>query len=107
MSIMWWQLPTDILHSVCSEWLRWKDLSRLDVACAEKTDREAWLSSLNDLRISRGFPVSVSVLEDLVEGGLDIMESYCPALRSIEIDTSTSSDFCKEEQSVSLIGSLS
>eukprot|EP00981_Chlorochromonas_danica_P014935 scaffold9485_cov248-Ochromonas_danica.AAC.10 len=123
MSVMW-QLPTDILHSVYGEWLRWEDLSRLDVACVEKTDREAWLSSLTDLRISRGgvrvsknkmgilstwlvnrkvlcveeFPVSVSVLEDLVGGGLDIMESYCPALRSIEINTSTASDLCKEDQ---------
>eukprot|EP00981_Chlorochromonas_danica_P007489 scaffold1755_cov258-Ochromonas_danica.AAC.11 len=101
MSVMW-QLPTDILHSVYGEWLRWEDLSRLDVACVEKTDREVWLSSLNDLRKSRGdvslsdakmrifsmwlvnrkvlyveeFPVSVSVLEDLVGGVLDIMESY-------------------------------
>eukprot|EP00981_Chlorochromonas_danica_P009271 scaffold2583_cov109-Ochromonas_danica.AAC.1 len=53
MSVMW-QLPTDILHSVYGEWLGRKDLARLDVACVEKTDREAWLSSLTDLRISRG-----------------------------------------------------
>eukprot|EP00981_Chlorochromonas_danica_P013233 scaffold5987_cov222-Ochromonas_danica.AAC.3 len=112
MSVMW-KLPTDILHSVYGEWLGWGDLARLDIACVEKNHREAWLSSLTDLRISRGgvslsdakkrmfcrwlvnrkvlcvegFPVSVSVLEDLVGGVLDIMESYCPALRSIEIDT--------------------
>eukprot|EP00981_Chlorochromonas_danica_P004722 scaffold954_cov173-Ochromonas_danica.AAC.8 len=123
MSVMW-KLPEDILHSVYGEWLGWKDLSSLDVACVEKTDREAWLSSLNDLRISRGdvgvsnakmrvfsiwlvnrkvlyvewFPVSASALEDLVGGGLDIMESYCSALRSIEIDTRTTSDLSKEEQ---------
>eukprot|EP00981_Chlorochromonas_danica_P006396 scaffold1377_cov198-Ochromonas_danica.AAC.9 len=122
MSIMW--MPTDILRSVYGEWLGWEDLARLDVACVEKNHREAWLSSLTDLRISRGdvslsddemrmfsmwlvnrkvlyvegFPVSVSVLEDLVGGGLDIMESYCPALRSIEIDTRLTSDLSKEEE---------
>eukprot|EP00981_Chlorochromonas_danica_P013153 scaffold5904_cov165-Ochromonas_danica.AAC.2 len=36
--------------------------------------------------------------EDLVGGGLDIMESYCPPLRSIEIDTRTTSDLSEEEQ---------
>eukprot|EP00981_Chlorochromonas_danica_P009653 scaffold2798_cov160-Ochromonas_danica.AAC.22 len=103
--------PGDILHSVYSEWLGWKDVSRLDVACVGKSDREVWLTSLTDLkmfnalginRVSGGklrfyyiwlksrrvfcvedFPVSVNVLQDLV-GGLD-MESYCPALRSIII----------------------
>eukprot|EP00981_Chlorochromonas_danica_P013230 scaffold5986_cov214-Ochromonas_danica.AAC.2 len=56
-----------------------------------------WLVNRKVLCVEE-FPVSVSVLEDLVGGGLDIMESYCPALRSIEIDTSTSSGFSKEEQ---------
>eukprot|EP00981_Chlorochromonas_danica_P011072 scaffold3715_cov249-Ochromonas_danica.AAC.1 len=60
MSVMW-KLPRDILHSVYGEWLEWKDLTRLDVACVEKTDREAWLSSLTDLRISRG---DVSLSDD-------------------------------------------
>eukprot|EP00981_Chlorochromonas_danica_P006517 scaffold1406_cov182-Ochromonas_danica.AAC.3 len=111
MSVIW-QLPRDILHSVYSEWLGWKDVSRLDVACVGKSDREVWLTSLTDLRIfhtfdinrvSDGlarlfyvwlksrrvfcvedFPVSVNVLEDLMGGGLD-MESYCPSLRSITI----------------------
>eukprot|EP00981_Chlorochromonas_danica_P014090 scaffold7305_cov178-Ochromonas_danica.AAC.5 len=122
MSAMW-QLPKGILAIFYGEWLGLKDLSRLDVACVEKNDREPWLSSLNDLRISRGevgvsndkvdifsiwlvnrkvlcvegFPLSVNVLEDLV-GGLDAVESYCPALRSIEIDTRTTSDLSKEEQ---------
>eukprot|EP00981_Chlorochromonas_danica_P003416 scaffold654_cov207-Ochromonas_danica.AAC.1 len=108
MSVIW-QLPGDILHSVYSEWLGWKDVSRLDVACVGKSDREVWLTSLtylkmfNSLGINRvfdgklslfynwlksrsvfcveDFPVSVNVLEDLV-GGLD-MESYCPVIRSI------------------------
>eukprot|EP00981_Chlorochromonas_danica_P004063 scaffold769_cov178-Ochromonas_danica.AAC.6 len=111
MSVIW-QLPGDILHSVYSEWLGWKDVSRLDVACVGKSDREVWLTSLTDLRIFNAldycwvsdgklslfynwlksrrvfcvedFPVSVNVLEDLMVGGLD-MESYCPALRSIYI----------------------
>eukprot|EP00981_Chlorochromonas_danica_P012704 scaffold5304_cov99-Ochromonas_danica.AAC.1 len=111
MSVIW-HLPGDILHSVYSEWLGWKDVSRLDVACVSKSDREVWLTSLTDLkifnavdinRVSDGnlrllyiwlksrrvfcvedFPVSVNVLEDLMVGGLD-MESYCPALRSIMI----------------------
>eukprot|EP00981_Chlorochromonas_danica_P014505 scaffold8120_cov178-Ochromonas_danica.AAC.2 len=111
MSVIW-QLPGDILHSVYSEWLGWKDVSRLDVACVGKSDREVWLTSLTDLRIFNAvgidevsdvelrllyiwlksrrvfcvedFPVSVNVLEDLMVGGLD-MESYCPALRSITI----------------------
>eukprot|EP00981_Chlorochromonas_danica_P010061 scaffold2983_cov208-Ochromonas_danica.AAC.2 len=109
MSVIW-QLPGDILHSVYSEWLGWKDVSRLDVACVGKSDREVWLTSLADLKIFNAvdiyrvsddnlrllyiwlksrrvfcvedFPVSVNVLEDLMVGGLD-MESYCPALRSI------------------------
>eukprot|EP00981_Chlorochromonas_danica_P008296 scaffold2098_cov228-Ochromonas_danica.AAC.2 len=94
--VLWYRrekLPGDILHSVYSEWLGWKDVSRLDVACVGKSDREVWLTSLTDLRIfnalginrvSDDFPVSVNVLEDLMVGGLD-MESYCPALRSIVI----------------------
>eukprot|EP00981_Chlorochromonas_danica_P004650 scaffold921_cov190-Ochromonas_danica.AAC.7 len=48
MSVIW-QLPGDILHSVYSEWLGWKDVSRLDVACVGKSDREVWLTSLTDL----------------------------------------------------------
>eukprot|EP00981_Chlorochromonas_danica_P015097 scaffold10470_cov109-Ochromonas_danica.AAC.2 len=60
LSVMW-QLPEDILHSVYGEWLRWEDLARLDVACVEKRGREVWLSSLNDLRISRG---DVSISDD-------------------------------------------
>eukprot|EP00981_Chlorochromonas_danica_P008398 scaffold2180_cov194-Ochromonas_danica.AAC.5 len=111
MSVIW-QLPGDILHSVYSEWLEWEDLSRLDVACVGKSDREVWLTSLTDLRIFHAlgtfrvsdaelrlfyiwlksrrvfcvedFPVSVNVLEDLMVGGLD-MESYYPALRSFHI----------------------
>eukprot|EP00981_Chlorochromonas_danica_P000421 scaffold96_cov167-Ochromonas_danica.AAC.28 len=107
MSIIW-QLPRDILHSVYSEWLGWKDLSRLDIACMKKNEREVWLTSLTDLRITQrwslhrnkmkifyrwladrkvfcvdGFIVIVSIVEDLA-AVLD-MESYCPALRSIEI----------------------
>eukprot|EP00981_Chlorochromonas_danica_P014890 scaffold9354_cov192-Ochromonas_danica.AAC.4 len=111
MSVIW-QLPKDILHSIYSEWLGWKDLSSLDRACVEKNIREEWLSSLSDLRMLKGafwsytkvkvrilykwlesrkvfwvedFPIKVDVLEDLVTV-LD-MEYYCPLLRSIKIDT--------------------
>eukprot|EP00981_Chlorochromonas_danica_P003440 scaffold654_cov207-Ochromonas_danica.AAC.25 len=102
-------LPEDILHSVYSEWLRWKDLSMLDIACVKKNERGESLSSLSDLRILRtlrkvpnsklrifyewlmcrrvfcveDFPIRLDVIEDLVTV-LD-MESYCPLLRSIEI----------------------
>eukprot|EP00981_Chlorochromonas_danica_P000651 scaffold143_cov173-Ochromonas_danica.AAC.27 len=34
------ELPGDILHNLHSEWLEWKDLSRLDIACAGKRVRE-------------------------------------------------------------------
>eukprot|EP00981_Chlorochromonas_danica_P013164 scaffold5931_cov173-Ochromonas_danica.AAC.2 len=108
MSVVW-QLPRDILHSIYSEWLEWEDLSCLDVACVEKNEREVWLTSLTDLRMStafafngsmrifyewlrsrnvfyvEAFPIRVDVLEDLV-AVLD-MESCCPTLRSIEIET--------------------
>eukprot|EP00981_Chlorochromonas_danica_P014887 scaffold9354_cov192-Ochromonas_danica.AAC.1 len=103
------QLPRDILHNIYSEWLGWKDLSRLDKAFVKKSEREEWLTSLTDLRSSKldpytsdnsmqmfikwlvsrkvycvdDFPIGVDVLEDLMTV-LD-MESYCPALRSIEI----------------------
>eukprot|EP00981_Chlorochromonas_danica_P013415 scaffold6314_cov273-Ochromonas_danica.AAC.28 len=50
MSVIW-QLPRDILHSIYSEWLGWKDLSQLDIACVGKTVREIWLSSLTNLRV--------------------------------------------------------
>eukprot|EP00981_Chlorochromonas_danica_P000650 scaffold143_cov173-Ochromonas_danica.AAC.26 len=112
------QLPRDILHSVFSEWLGCKDLSRLDSACVEKNARKDWLISLTDLRITliieyyrisdtsmsifykwvvsrkvlfvENFPVRLKVLRDLV-GDLD-MEYYCPTLRSIDIESSNSND---------------
>eukprot|EP00981_Chlorochromonas_danica_P005868 scaffold1206_cov184-Ochromonas_danica.AAC.5 len=88
-------------------------LSILDIACVKKNEREEWLTSLTDLRITQrlttkklfsddtlrifytwladrkvfcveGFPVSVDVIADLVGGLLD-MESYFPTLRSIDI----------------------
>eukprot|EP00981_Chlorochromonas_danica_P010863 scaffold3486_cov185-Ochromonas_danica.AAC.10 len=52
MSVIW-QLPEDILHNIYSDWLEWKDLSMLDIACVEKSEREEWLTSLTDLRITR------------------------------------------------------
>eukprot|EP00981_Chlorochromonas_danica_P002927 scaffold600_cov193-Ochromonas_danica.AAC.3 len=108
-----WQLNRDILHSVYSEWLGWKDLSRLDIAFVEKNIRVVWLTSLTDLRMHgrlarkkllpdnkismfyvwlrcrkvyciEGFPVRLGVLEDLVRG-LDLIAN-CPILRSIEIE---------------------
>eukprot|EP00981_Chlorochromonas_danica_P008404 scaffold2187_cov182-Ochromonas_danica.AAC.5 len=110
------QLPRDIIHSVYSDWLEWKDLSRLDRACVEKNEREEWLTSLTSLKISRkfdsvsniiltifykwlgsrnvfcveDFPVRLDVLEDLVTV-LD-MEAYCPTLRSIVIKASSSDE---------------
>eukprot|EP00981_Chlorochromonas_danica_P011628 scaffold4164_cov190-Ochromonas_danica.AAC.6 len=105
-------LNRDILHCVYSEWLGWKDRSRLDIACVEKSEREEWLTSLTDLRITQrcclsglsninmrlfyvwlrrhkvfcvnGFPVRLKIFQDHVTA-LDI-KSFCPALRSIEID---------------------
>eukprot|EP00981_Chlorochromonas_danica_P005048 scaffold1016_cov175-Ochromonas_danica.AAC.6 len=50
-----WQLNRDILHCVYAEWLVWRDLSVLDVACVGKEDREAWLSSLASLRKTNSF----------------------------------------------------
>eukprot|EP00981_Chlorochromonas_danica_P011409 scaffold3999_cov196-Ochromonas_danica.AAC.5 len=105
------QLPRDILHSVYSEWLAsWRDLSCLDVGCVAKEDRETWLCSFCELKIRRvvnrlsdkvisgwyewvfsrkvfvveNFPVIVGVLGNLAVE-LDY-GSYCPALRSIEVE---------------------
>eukprot|EP00981_Chlorochromonas_danica_P011320 scaffold3872_cov195-Ochromonas_danica.AAC.7 len=107
-------LPRDILHSVYSEWLpSWRDLSRLDVGCVGKEDREAWLCSLSELKmtnwdilrrlsqrsmerwyewlISRKvllverFPVRLSVFADLILTTELDFGSYCPFIRSIEI----------------------
>eukprot|EP00981_Chlorochromonas_danica_P005870 scaffold1206_cov184-Ochromonas_danica.AAC.7 len=113
MSIIW-QLPEDILHRIYSEWLEWKDLSMLDIACVKKNERELWLTSLSDLKMTQtlatnnifwnvvkmrvfykwlrshrvfwveGFVVMVDALEVCLEV-LDV-ESFCPALHSIEID---------------------
>eukprot|EP00981_Chlorochromonas_danica_P004083 scaffold784_cov229-Ochromonas_danica.AAC.3 len=105
MSVVWC-LPRDVLHSVYSEWLEWKDLSRLDIACVGKSGREVWLSSSTDLRVLKGFSsVSddkmamfykwlgsrkvfcvnefVAKLDDLelLVAVLD-MESLCPVLQS-------------------------
>eukprot|EP00981_Chlorochromonas_danica_P001833 scaffold386_cov174-Ochromonas_danica.AAC.7 len=106
------QLPRDILHGVYSEWLpSWQDLSCLDVACVEKEDREAWLCSLNEVRLKseetlqrlseestrkwyewlfsrkvlvvERFPMPLSVFADLATP-LDF-GSYCPSIRSIDI----------------------
>eukprot|EP00981_Chlorochromonas_danica_P016242 scaffold16264_cov338-Ochromonas_danica.AAC.1 len=107
-----WCLSGDILHSVYSEWLEWKDLTKLDIACVEKNTRKLWLTSLTDLMMTRGWFLvdlprykmrlfyawlgsrkvfcagglvfRLDVLEDLVTV-LD-MEYYCPALQSIEIE---------------------
>eukprot|EP00981_Chlorochromonas_danica_P002795 scaffold539_cov187-Ochromonas_danica.AAC.16 len=107
-----WQLPGDILHCVYSEWLKWKDLPSMDVACMGKSDREMWLTSVIDLRMTQkpfrgwqplnrnmeifykwlgnrrifcveGFPISLEVLTDLVVC-LDL-RSYFPTIRSIDI----------------------
>eukprot|EP00981_Chlorochromonas_danica_P011623 scaffold4164_cov190-Ochromonas_danica.AAC.1 len=111
MSVIW-QLPEDILHSIYSEWLEWKDLSMLDIACVEKNEREEWLTSLSDLKMSgeleddrlwgdkmtmfykwvgsrkvyfvERFPLRLDVLDDLA-AALDL-KSYCPTLRSIVIE---------------------
>eukprot|EP00981_Chlorochromonas_danica_P015226 scaffold10968_cov170-Ochromonas_danica.AAC.3 len=107
MSVVWC-LPEDILHSIYSEWLRWKDLSMLDIAYVKKSARKVWLTSIEDLRMTQrcylrpdimrifyrwladhkvlcvdGFVVRLSIIEDLV--AVFDMESFCPALRSIEI----------------------
>eukprot|EP00981_Chlorochromonas_danica_P015121 scaffold10609_cov199-Ochromonas_danica.AAC.2 len=110
-----WQLPEDILRILYSEWLEWKDLAGLDIACVEKSERGEWLTFIADLRMTQrlttnyifsndemrifynwmrshrvfcveGSVVMPDVLEDLVGGLLD-MESYCPTLRSIDIYT--------------------
>eukprot|EP00981_Chlorochromonas_danica_P010741 scaffold3370_cov173-Ochromonas_danica.AAC.1 len=125
------QLPRDILHSVYSEWLSsWRDLSRLDVGCVGKEDREAWLCSLSEVRmksvnilnelsnksmrrcyewvISRKvllvemFPVRLRVLANLTTE-LDF-GSYCPSIRSIEIQN----DFypCYDSDDSSLLNVL-
>eukprot|EP00981_Chlorochromonas_danica_P011080 scaffold3727_cov259-Ochromonas_danica.AAC.3 len=106
MSVL--QFLGDILHDVYSEWLDWKDLSRLDVACVGK-DRELWLTSLGGLKMRNwtgflpeekmtelyawlsyrqvlcveDFPVTLGALQNLVER-LNL-NSYCPAIRSIQI----------------------
>lgn len=46
-----WTLHQDILHCLYSEWLEWKDLSTMDIACLSPVDRDSWLSSLSHLRI--------------------------------------------------------
>eukprot|EP00981_Chlorochromonas_danica_P007197 scaffold1595_cov171-Ochromonas_danica.AAC.2 len=108
------QLPRDILHIVYSEWLpSWRDLSRLDVGCVGKEDREVWLCSLSELKmrnwdilrrlsqhsmerwyewlISRKvllvemFPVRLSVFANLIIATELDFGSYCPSIRSIEI----------------------
>eukprot|EP00981_Chlorochromonas_danica_P006227 scaffold1310_cov219-Ochromonas_danica.AAC.2 len=112
MSVIW-QLPGDILHSVYSEWLGWKDVSRLDVACVGKSDREVWLTSLTNLHINdktiikgrisadqlsqlylfltsrkvyiKGFPVRLDVLSSLIKHNGMMTPSYCPGLHSIII----------------------
>eukprot|EP00981_Chlorochromonas_danica_P011295 scaffold3849_cov264-Ochromonas_danica.AAC.9 len=108
MSVMW-QLPRDILHSVYSEWLEWEDMSELDIACVENTDRDAWLSSLTDLRMTQtlfdenlitfyiwlynrkifwieNFWVTVPILQDFLNCHVDLKSSLCPVIHSIEID---------------------
>eukprot|EP00981_Chlorochromonas_danica_P013311 scaffold6125_cov262-Ochromonas_danica.AAC.3 len=109
MSVIF-QLPEDILHCVYSEWLGWKDLSQLDIACAGQSTRNEWLTSLGGVRMSRrlgnisddifyvwlgkhrvfcleGFPMLLGRgLQYIVkELGLDFFETYCPAIHSIEI----------------------
>eukprot|EP00981_Chlorochromonas_danica_P002291 scaffold440_cov277-Ochromonas_danica.AAC.25 len=108
-----WRFPQDILYSVYGEWLGWKDLSRLDIACIEKNHRELWLTSLRDIKMTRklisrlllsdekmrifyawlsrckilfvdGFPMRMSVLADLVQA-VDLT-SFCPALRSVDME---------------------
>eukprot|EP00981_Chlorochromonas_danica_P010272 scaffold3074_cov108-Ochromonas_danica.AAC.1 len=115
MSVIW-LLPEDILHSIYSEWLEWKDLSMLDIACVEKNEREEWLTSLSDLKMTQRlegkgfifdhnmsifykwlkshkvlfveeFPVRLTVLKDLM-GELSDMESLCSGIRSIVINDS-------------------
>eukprot|EP00981_Chlorochromonas_danica_P000978 scaffold233_cov174-Ochromonas_danica.AAC.18 len=123
MSVVWC-LPRDILHSIYSEWLEWKDRSSLDIACVGKRVREAWLTSLTDLRIfeflwivSNGklkifyqwllfrkvffvedFPIKLNVPEDLA--ALLGMESYCPVLRSIMIDRSCTDEYASDDSYV-------
>eukprot|EP00981_Chlorochromonas_danica_P008123 scaffold2028_cov181-Ochromonas_danica.AAC.1 len=110
-----WKLPRDILHSVYGEWLEWKDLSRLDVACLGKSIRKVWLNSLTDLRLMTGkltneynaqlsgntmkilykwlesrrvFCVGDFLLSlDIIQDLVKVlnMDSFCPVLRSIEI----------------------
>eukprot|EP00981_Chlorochromonas_danica_P014652 scaffold8469_cov179-Ochromonas_danica.AAC.3 len=130
MSVIWC-LPRDILHTVYGEWLKWKDLSTLDVACVEKNEREDWLTSLTRLRLStldpyiseknmrifikwlvsrkvffvENFPVGVDdALEDIMTM-LD-MKSYCPALQSVEITrlimNQHSSDLTEIENNLSI-----
>eukprot|EP00981_Chlorochromonas_danica_P005485 scaffold1110_cov182-Ochromonas_danica.AAC.12 len=110
----------------------WKDLSTLDIACVGKSVREDWLSSLTDLRKERNrvdsrmsdeqmrkfylwlgrcvvfcveeFPLRLTVLHDLMEE-LNL-ESYCPVLQSMSIETSRNSynlsDGCHLESNLSL-----
>eukprot|EP00981_Chlorochromonas_danica_P007024 scaffold1524_cov182-Ochromonas_danica.AAC.8 len=107
------QLPRDILHSVYSEWLSsWRDLSCLDVGCLAEGDREAWLRSLREVKVSlplrrlsdvllvswydwvisrqvflvESFPVLLGVLGNLVSMS-DGCASYCAALHSIEMES--------------------
>eukprot|EP00981_Chlorochromonas_danica_P005679 scaffold1172_cov180-Ochromonas_danica.AAC.6 len=54
-SSVMWRLPRDILHRIYSQWLGWEDLSRLDVACVEKSIRNVWLTSLTDLKMTGEF----------------------------------------------------
>eukprot|EP00981_Chlorochromonas_danica_P003223 scaffold633_cov288-Ochromonas_danica.AAC.58 len=107
-----WQLDRDILHCLYSEWLAsWRDLTALDVACVKDGDRDVWIFSLYEARMTKApakqlsnkamikfyswlgsrnvllveeFPVRISVIVNLLAAFN--LETYCPVIRSIEID---------------------
>eukprot|EP00981_Chlorochromonas_danica_P014921 scaffold9428_cov200-Ochromonas_danica.AAC.4 len=125
-----WQLDRDVLHCLYSEWLgSWRDLRALDVACAGESggDRAAWLSSLSGLVMARGmnelpdyfrnkvvelykwlgsrnvflvedFPVRLESLDDL-QNALNLT-TYCPDIRSIEIDRNEGTDDSRKEVNI-------
>eukprot|EP00981_Chlorochromonas_danica_P003135 scaffold622_cov174-Ochromonas_danica.AAC.11 len=74
MSVIW-QLPGDILHSVYSEWLGWKDVSRL-----VKGSNEDWAFCLSHVLTRRQYKkVTLQLKEDYyhpVESLRSVLEEY-------------------------------
>eukprot|EP00981_Chlorochromonas_danica_P013373 scaffold6281_cov207-Ochromonas_danica.AAC.3 len=81
---IWEQLPGDLLHYLCSEWLTWSDLSVLDITCLGEEDREKWLSSLSSLVMTEA-PSSLTKVVHGTDHNKKHMTSYYQWLGSRKV----------------------